>query len=198
MEESPETHLTESQDFGVVVLVGDTDMVFDPIAAPLRRTLFGTRNVPQAGNLTFAQSIVEQLAGDSDLIAVRSRATMQRPFTKISEMEAVAQEEYQGKIAELEQKMRDAEQRINELQNVRQDQGQQFVLSPEQQAELDNIRQERATTSQDLRQINRDLLSDTNALKTKLKWVNIALMPFLVTVSGITLATVKRKRTAAK
>jgi hypothetical protein len=35
-------------------------------------------------------------------------------------------------------------------------------------------------------------------METRLKWVNIAGMPFLVTLSGISLAYLKRKRTAAK
>ena len=49
-----------------------------------------TRDFPQVmnGNLNFAQSAVEQLTGDNNLIAVRSRATQTRPFTRIQEMEA--------------------------------------------------------------------------------------------------------------
>ena len=35
-------------------------------------------------------------------------------------------------------------------------------------------------------------------LENELKWINIAGMPFLVTLSGISLALFKRKRTAAK
>ena len=32
-------------------------------------------------NLNLAQNIVEQMTGDNNLIAVRSRATLNRPFT---------------------------------------------------------------------------------------------------------------------
>ena len=39
---------------------------------------------------------------------------------------------------------------------------------------------------------------EIDSMENRLKWVNIAGMPFLVTLSGISLALIKRKKTAAK
>src|SRR5207247_1743367 len=87
---------------GVVILVGDSDMIFDPVCVQVQN-IFGQKIViPQNGNLNLAQSMVEQLAGDSNLIAVRSRATLNRPFTVVKKMEERAQESYRSKIKELE------------------------------------------------------------------------------------------------
>ena len=58
--------------------------------------------MPVNGNLSFAQSVVEQLAGDSNLIAVRSRASRERPFTVVQKMQADAESNYRTKIKELE------------------------------------------------------------------------------------------------
>ena len=46
--------------------------------------------------------------------------------------------------------------------------------------------------------MRRNLRKDIDALETKLKWVNIAGMPLIVTIGGILIATIKRKRTAAR
>ena len=43
---------------------------------------------PMNANLDLAQNLVEQMAGDSNLIGIRSRATLSRPFTRIKQMEA--------------------------------------------------------------------------------------------------------------
>lgn len=190
--------LKESEKPGMVVLVGDTDFIYDEFAAQVG-SVFGQRVVmPRGGNLTFMQSLVEQLSGDSDLIAVRSRATMKRPFTRIREMQSKAQEEYQDKLSSLEEDLQETQRRINELQSFNKNQGQQFVLSPEQQKELERFRHKKAEVNQELKEVRRNLRKDIDALKTRLKWINIALMPLLVAISGVTLAIIKRKRTAAK
>jgi len=64
----------------------------------LAQTVF----VPSNSNLNFIQSSVEQLAGDSDLIGIRSRASGNRPFVVVNKMETAAQQKYQSKIDELE------------------------------------------------------------------------------------------------
>ena len=44
----------------------------------------------------------------------------------------------------------------------------------------------------------KNLRRDIDSLENRIKWLNIAGMPLLVTLSGITLALLKRQRTAAK
>ena len=82
--------LKESQGENTVVLVADSDMLNDGAAVQIR-DIFGQKvAIPINGNLAFIQGLVEQLAGDSDLINVRSRATASRPFTVVKQMEAEA------------------------------------------------------------------------------------------------------------
>ena len=54
--------------------------------------------MPANGNLAFAQGAIEQLTGDNNLIAVRSRASRERQFTVVKEMQANAEAAYQSKI----------------------------------------------------------------------------------------------------
>jgi len=196
--EGAEGSLKESSEATSVVLVGDSDLMFDPVAAQVQ-SLFGQRIViPQNGNLSFGQSLVELLAGDSNLIAVRSRASLNRPFTVVRELEAKAQENYRSKIRDLEESLQETQTKLTELQRTKQDGQQRFILSEEQQAELQNFRRKEAEVRKELKVVRRNLRRDVDALKNRLTWVNIATMPLLVTISGIGISLYKRKKTAAQ
>lgn len=196
-ETKPDASLKESTADGVVILVGDCDMIFDPVCVQVQN-LFGQKIViPQNGNLNLAQSMVEQLAGDSNLIGVRSRATLNRPFTVVKKMEERAQEASRNKIKELEASLSDAQQKLNELQRSK-EKSQRFVLSPEQQQEIVKFRQKEGEVKKQLKEERKKLRRDIDSLENWLKWINIAAMPLVVSLSGIALAVYKRKRTAAK
>jgi ABC-type uncharacterized transport system involved in gliding motility auxiliary subunit len=190
--------LKENASDTAVVLVGSSDMFADEFSLQQIQTPFGAINQPRNGNLNLAQSIVENLAGDSDLISVRSRATTSHPFTRIEAMKARAEEAFQSKINEYEQSLQDTRQKLADLQKSK-DQGQQrFILSPEQQAEIEKLRKKEAETNQSLKQERKELARDINSTENWLKWGNIIGMPLLVAVSGVGLAGLKRKRTSAK
>jgi ABC-type uncharacterized transport system involved in gliding motility auxiliary subunit len=192
------SHLKEGAKDTAVVLVGDTDMLFDQFVAQVQN-FFGQRMIiPMNGNLNLLQNMVEQNAGDENLIAIRSRATMNRPFTKVREMQAAAEDRYRSKIAELEKSLQDAQTKLNELQQTKQEAGQRFILSAEQQAEIAKFRQKQAEVNKELKQVRKDLRREIDSLENRLKWLNIAGMPLAVTAAGISLALIKRKRTAAK
>jgi ABC-type uncharacterized transport system involved in gliding motility auxiliary subunit len=197
-EAKPDTSLKESAQDNTVLLFGDSDMLFDPVVAQVQN-LFGQKIViPQNGDLNLAQSVVEQLGGDSNLIAVRSRATLNRPFTRVKEMEEKAQERYRGKIKELESNLQETQTKLNELQRTKEKGQQKFVLSPEQQQELANFRKKEGEAKKDLKQVRKDLRHDIDSLENRLKVYNIAATPLAVMLSGLAVWAYKRKKTAAK
>ncbi|HVU08662.1 MAG TPA: Gldg family protein [Verrucomicrobiae bacterium] len=189
--------LKESAVANTVILVGDADMLANDFSLRTEDTPFGTLAVALNGNLNFAENAIEQLAGGSNLIAVRSRAVADRPFTVIKKMEAQAQTEYQSKIKDLQDSLQDTQQRLSELQQAKGN-NQRYILSPEQQAEVENFQKKEASVKSDLRQLQKDLRRDVNSLQTRVEWINIAAMPIIVSVFGICLAAWKRKRTSAQ
>jgi ABC-type uncharacterized transport system involved in gliding motility auxiliary subunit len=108
-EKKPDDSLKETKQDNSVILVGDADMIFDHFALRQIQTPFGNISQPLNGNLNLAQNAVEQLAGDSNLIGVRSRATRNRPFEKVKQMEAAANEKFQSEIKRLEESKADAQ-----------------------------------------------------------------------------------------
>ena len=189
--------LKASKEDNVVVLVGDSDMLHEQFYARVQN-FFGQRvMIPFSQNLTFVQNLVEQLGGDQDLITIRSRATMARPFTRIREIEAQAQERYAAKIKELEKSEQELGQKINEMLQGKQA-GQQVILSDDAKHEWEQVQKKRVEVRETLRQERRNLRKDIDSLQTKLQWTNILVMPAVVALVGVALALIKRQKTAAR
>jgi ABC-type uncharacterized transport system involved in gliding motility auxiliary subunit len=190
--------LKESQAETTVVLVGDTDLLNDGAAVQISE-IFGQRvAIPINGNLAFGQGLVEQLAGDADLVSLRSRATAQRPFTVVKQMEAEAAQAYLGKIQSLEDSLQDTQKKLESLQRTKAPPGGAVILTAEQQAEIDNFRKRATETRRELKEVRRELRSETEALEFWTKVINIGAMPLAVAIAGLAIAFVKRRRRGAR
>jgi ABC-type uncharacterized transport system involved in gliding motility auxiliary subunit len=197
-EEKPaQDWLKESKQENTVVIVADADFLFDAFSLRQMQTPFGNMATPMNGNLTLAQNAAEQLTGDNNLITVRSRAVQNRPFTVVKKMQAEAESRYRSKIKELEDSLADTQRQLNELQQKK-EAGQRFILSPEQQQTLETFRKKEGEVKVKLKDERKELRREIDSLQNRLKWLNIAAVPLLVSISGITLAYFKRKRTSAK
>jgi ABC-type uncharacterized transport system involved in gliding motility auxiliary subunit len=189
--------LKEAKDDNTVVLIGDTDLLNDGAAVQIRE-IFGQRvAIPINGNLALVQALVEQLAGDPDLIGLRGRATAARPFTVVKQMEAEAAQAYLGKIKGLEESLDATRKKLESLQKTTGGVASGAILSPEQQAEIENFRKRAAETRRELKDVRRELRSETEALEFWTKVVNIGAMALLVAIAGLAIALVRRRRRAA-
>jgi ABC-type uncharacterized transport system involved in gliding motility auxiliary subunit len=186
--------LKEGQSETIVVLVGDSDLLNDGAAVQISE-IFGQRvAIPINGNLAFVQGLVEQLAGDANLIGLRSRATAQRPFTVVKQMEAEAAQAYLGKIQALEESLQETRKKLESLQRTKAPAGAAAILTPEQQAEIESFRKVATDTRRELKQVRRELRSETEALEFWTKVLNIGAMPLLVAIAGVAIAVVRRRR----
>jgi len=192
-----ETWLKESASDNVVILVGDADMLHEQFYANIRN-LFGTRVImPFSHNLTLVQNMVEQLAGDENLMAIRSRGVLTRPFTKLRELEAEAEKRFASKIEELQKSEQEFAQKLNALlRDV--EPGQRVILSEDARKERERLLQKQVEVREALRETRRNLKKEKQGLQVRIEWTNILLMPAVVTLAGVTLAVVKRKKTAAR
>ena len=197
-EENPAPQIKETTQENSIVLISDADMLSDQASIQDIGESMGQRvYVPRNGNINFAQSLVEQFAGDENLISLRSRAAQFRPLTVVQQMEAKAAESYAGKIRGLEETLANAQRRIADLQKNKAE-GQQFVLSPEQKLELENFRKKQAETRKDLKELRKSLRGESDALEFWTKLINVGAMPLLVALAGIALALLKRKWAGAR
>jgi len=189
--------LKEAKADGVALLIGDSDFAYDQIAGRAQQVMTQTVFTPSNGNLNFIQSSIEQLAGDSNLIGIRSRSSGNRPFVVVNKMEAAAQDKYQSKIDELQDNLAQTRQKLASLQTGKQT-DQKTLLSPEQQAEIKKFQENEAQISQELKQVRKNLRLEIDSLQNSLKWIDIAAMPVLIALVGLLLAYLKRTRRVAR
>jgi ABC-type uncharacterized transport system involved in gliding motility auxiliary subunit len=197
--ETVEPHIKEAKEENTVVLVADADMLTDNAAVDIQ-DVFGQRVVvPRNGNLNLAQSLVEQLASDQNLIGLRSRAAFTRPLIVVKNMESKAQEAYLGKIKELEDDLQETQKKLEDIQKRRgdKDKSASVVLSPEQQVEVDEFRKRSTATKKDLKELRRNLRQDADSLEFWTKVVNIGAVPLAIIIIGGLVAMARKRRMPA-
>ncbi len=189
--------LKETKTDNAVLLIGDTDWLSDQFSVQVQN-FFGQRIVqPRNGNLPLTQNIVEQFAGDQNLIGVRSRGTLNRPFTVVKEMQAQANARFQAEIAKLQKEVDETNQKLTELQGKKEG-NQRAFLSKEQQEEIEKFKRKRVEANKHLKLVRRSLAKDIESLELRTKVINIAGMPLLVAAAGIALALVRKQKTKAQ
>lgn len=168
--------LRESTTETTVLLVGDADMLHDPLCVTEAWGLFpnGRMILPTNGNLALAQGAIEQLAGDPDLIAVRSRSIRRRPFTVIHALQAAAEEKYQATIRDLEKDLEETRRRLEQLGQGKQE---HYLLTPAQQQEIAKFREQEATVDRQLKEARRQLRAEIDALADRILWWNLVVVP---------------------
>jgi uncharacterized protein (DUF342 family) len=108
-------------------------------------------------------------------------------------MEAQAQQQYLGKIKALEDNLNQTQEKLQALQKGKAG-ATSSILTPEQQAELDNFRKRAIETRRDLKELRKNLRVETDTLEFWTKVVNIGLVPLLVAIAGLALALARRHR----
>lgn len=188
--------LAEAKDDAQVVLVADTDILSDRMWVQVRSFLGQSIMNAFANNGDFAVNALDNLAGSSDLIAIRGRATSQRPFTTVEAIKRSADERFRAKEQDLQRELSDTEHKLTELQSAK-SQDQAMILSPEQKTELDNFLKRKVEIRKELRAVRRQLDAEIESLGTRLKIINILLMPLLVTLGALAFAWWRAQRRRA-
>ncbi len=187
-----------------VVVVADTDMLDDRFWAQ-SRDFFGRKVVvPVANNSDFLANAVEVLAGGQDLVDLRSRGTVARPFEVVERIQRSADERYAVEQRSLEDKLKQAQAKLRSLtkgEAKAEGAGAPAIPTSDQAKEIDKFRADLVTTRQQLRQVQASLREDIGRLKVILEFFDIALVPIIVVVVAVVVAALRphrrRRRSAA-
>lgn len=175
-----------------VIVVADTDMLTDRMWVQVQ-DFFGQR-VPQpwADNSAFAINALDNLSGSEALISVRSRGRFTRPFTVVEDLQRQAEARFREQEQALKQRLSETEEKLASLQN--QDPAKALELTPEQQATLQQFMQEKLRIRKELREVNYQLNADIEKLGRTLKFINIAMVPLVLTLGVLLLWAWRRRR----
>jgi ABC-type uncharacterized transport system involved in gliding motility auxiliary subunit len=190
---APGSALKETSQDANIILVADTDVLADMVWIRTQN-VFGQRvAMAWANNGDFLANALDNLAGSADLISIRGRQSFFRPFTKVEELRRKADDRLRATEKDLDRELRETEQKLSALQSSRANQT-ELTLSPEQEAELTRFQQERIRIRKELRDVQRSLNVDIESLGTKLKLINIVLVPALIAIGAIVLAITRRRK----
>ena len=148
------------------------------------QNFLGTQiNQAIANNGDFIINALDNLSGNNDLISLRSRGEFSRPFTRVEEIRREAEEKFREREQQLQDRLKETEQRILALQN--ESGANTMILSPEQAVEIDKFRAEMIVTRKELREVQHELQKNIESLGSTLRFINIGLVPLLITVISI-------------
>ncbi|MDI6797393.1 MAG: Gldg family protein, partial [Desulfatibacillaceae bacterium] len=173
------THISIAKAPSTVILVADADNLADHYYLQ-RQNFMGFMMYQMFNdNLNFLLNSCELLTGGDALISIRSRGRIERPFTKVLELEAAAKQKWMDRERELMARAEEANQKLTELEQMH-GTNQELVVSPELLAEIERFRDERTRINQELREVRKQLRADIERLGAILKFVNIFLMALVV------------------
>jgi ABC-type uncharacterized transport system involved in gliding motility auxiliary subunit len=176
-----------------VIVVADTDILSDRLWVQVQ-DFFGQRIAsPWANNGDFVTNAVENLAGSSDLISIRSRGRFSRPFDVVQDLRREAEARYLTSANDLQAQLADTERQLSELEASRDEQT-QLSMSPEQEATLLQFQAQKLRIRKELRDVRHQLDKDIEALGTTLKFINIALLPLLLVLLLMAIHYIRLRR----
>lgn len=186
-------HLAESKQPANIIVVADTDLLSDRLWVQVQDFLGQPNYSAFANNGDFVYNAVDNLVGNQDLIAVRTRTASQRPFEKVEQLRRGAEQRYRTKADELQQQLQALEVKLAQLQPSGSE-SQAQPLTAAQQAELGRFQEDKLRIRKELREVQRQLNGDIDALGARLKLINILGMPLLLVVLGIFVAVSRSLR----
>ncbi len=187
-----EGHIAVATEPVNVLLVADVDLLSDRLWVQTQEVLGQRLTTAFANNADLTVNALDNLLGSGDLIGIRSRATFQRPFTRVQDLRREAEKRFRSAEQRLQNELEETEARLGELQASRKDQG-TAILSPQQEGEIERFKTRRLELRKELRQVQRDLDQDIERLGTTLKAINVALVPLIISLVSIVLVLFRRR-----
>ncbi|MBL6787148.1 MAG: Gldg family protein [PS1 clade bacterium] len=182
-------HLSET-DAANIVIFADSDFFDDRFWVSEQNYLGQRFGVPIADNGKFLLNAVENLMGSSDLISLRGRERVARPFTRVEALRRAAESQY---LAEEENLVARIEAAQGELDRIERDGAQ---LGDAERAAR-QYRAELVSARKALRDVQGNLRRDIDTLATRVTFANIVVMPIIVGLAALALAWHQRRRRRA-
>ena len=181
---APEPSLKESKASSLLIIVADTDWLFDEYSVRKINFMGQAAAQPINDNLSFAANSLDYLAGSRDLISIRGKGNSVRPFTVVRRMEAEAAEKYKEKLTALEARINEVQGKLTELQGQKSEGG-KLLASPEATRAIEDFQKQSAALRGERRAIRLSLRKGIDALENQLLVMNLLATPLLVCGFGL-------------
>ena len=182
-------HLTATPAANIVVFA-DSDFFDDRFWVSEQNYLGQRFGVPIADNGKFLLNAVENLMGSNDLISLRGRERVARPFTRVEALQKAAEQQYLQEEENLILRIETAQGELDKLEKAGASLGDAEAAAKAHRAELLSARKA-------LRRVQADLRRDIETLEARVTWLNIITMPLCVSALALALAWRQRRKRLA-
>ena len=166
-----------------VVVIADSDLLSDFMWVQQRNFFGQTIAQPFANNGELVWNALDNLSGSNDLISIRGRAPYSRPFERVEALRRAADARFRSTEQQLETQLQQTEEQLTKLQSAQP--GGDAILSPEAAATIDRFQEDKLRIRKELRKTKAELELDIKALGTRMKLINVLLMPAIIIVIGM-------------
>lgn len=167
-----------------LVLIADSDFLTDNFSVQYIN-FGGMRAIrPLNDNLVLASNLIDFIGGSEDLLDLRSKGRVSRPFTRIRDMELAAQADYQRELETLESRLTEVQGQLSELVQQQQDQ-QILVADPAIIKAIEDFQLQEAELRSERREIRKKLREDIERLELNLVLFNLLTMPLTLAAAGV-------------
>ena len=178
-----------------MVVIADTDIMADRFWVRVA-DFFGEQTaIPFADNGAFIGNLVGTLAGGDVLLGLRGRGITVRPFTLVDHIRQHSDAAYRQTEEALSHNLQEVQKQMADLR-AKGSGASAAVLTPAQEAAIDEARQDILQTRRKLRAVQFDLRRDISALETRLRLFNIVLVPAVLAMLAIVIGIINRARRA--
>ena len=189
-------HIGQTASPANLVLAADSDILADRFWVRVQDFFGQQEATPFSDNGPFVANLIGTLAGGDALIGLRSRGSALRPFDLIDGMQRDAEARYRKTERELQAHLDETQKKLTALRTGRGEQGANAVISEQQRAAIDDLRKDVTATRVKLRNVQLELRRDIIGLESRLRLLNIAAVPLVLTALAIGLGVARRRRRA--
>ena len=163
------------------IVIADADIIANYLWVRVQDFYGEQVLVPWASNGDLIINSLDYLSGGNTLASITSRESFSRPFTVVEDLKLTAEKIFNTEEARLQNKLAQLQNKNNELVDKNSIDYSAF------QKELIKVRKE-------LRDVRRNLNKEIDGLGSLLKFVNIFLMPILLTIFIIVFSSYRKKQ----
>ena len=187
-------HIGQTSGPANLVVVADSDILADRFWVRMQDFFGQQQATPFSDNGPFVANLIGTLAGGDALIGLRSRGSANRPFTLVEDMQRDAEARFRQNEQLLQTHLDETTKKLSELRTGRGTPSANAVISEQQRAAVDDLKQDIQTTRSRLRSVQLDLRRDIAGLETRLRLFNIAMVPAALVVVALVLFYLRQRR----
>ena len=179
------TPVTSSDPGAMVLVFADVDFIANDLAYEMG---FFVRR--RADNIALLYNALDFLSGSEDLIRIRTRGSIRRPFEVIEEIEQKAEEATAEEIEKLNAEIEQYQEELNRLGASGEEMDEQ-IIAGEMIARRREISEKIEEANRRLRELKAQKLAKVEALTTRIQTHNMVWAPAVVLLIAVSLAAVR-------